>query len=179
MKKSLLLAATVLLGSLLPSTATLYYDLNTYGAFGRQVTTSSPLVDSFSITFDTAGEEAVWGEAIFLLADADKATEQFSIQLGNFTGFDSGKIDDVTVFGITFELAGGGVASLLGDINDDGELNYTISATSGNFNVLLAKLAVSTVHSTSGGSNSVPDGGLTLALLGSSLLGLYAFRRKI
>lgn len=179
MKKSLLLAATVLLGSLVPSTATLYFDLNTYGLLGRQVTTSSPLVDSFNISFDTAGEEAVWGEATFLLADADKAQETFSIQLGGFAGFDSGKIDDLTVFGITFELAGGGVASLLGDINDDGELNYTISATSGNFNVLSAKLAVSTVRSTSGGSNRVPDGGLTLALLGASLVGLYASRRKL
>lgn len=179
MKKILMLAATVLIGSLVSTTAALYEDINSYGLLGRQVTTERALVDSFNIAFDTAGEEAVWGEAVFLLADADKAQEEFSIQLGGIERLDSGKIDDATAFGITFELAGGGVASLLGDINADGILNYTISATSGNFNVLWARLVVSTDQSGSQSGSRVPDGGLTLALLGTSLLGLYAFRRKM
>jgi hypothetical protein len=180
MKTVALFAAAVLVVSSVPATAALYSDFNSYGLFGRQVTTSRPLEDSFSVNFASPAEQAVWGEATFLIADADKYQEQFSVQLGDVSGFDSGKIDDFSIFGISFELAGGVVGTLLADINADGILNYRITATSGNFNVLWANLNVRTEDIGTSGDpvTRVPDGGLTLALLGASMVGLYAFRRR-
>jgi len=179
MKKLLSLGLVALGVSSTPLTAALYDDLNTYGLLGRQVNGRNPLVDSFDIEqhgFTPGAEVAIWGEATFMLADADKRYEEFSIQLGNVDGFDDGKINDFSILGVTFELAGGSVATLLADINADGILSYEITALSGDFNVLWANLVVCTEDINT--TNRVPDGGLTLAFLGASVVGLYAFRRK-
>jgi hypothetical protein len=87
----------------------------------------------------------------------------------------------ITVDGITtasggsfsgFITLGGAVTgTLLGNLNDDGILDYTVTATSGVFWLLDANL-------TAEATNSVPDGGTTLGLLGLGFLGIVYLRRK-
>lgn len=78
---------------------------------------------------------------------------------------------------------GGGVGSLLGNLSADGILNYTITRTSGEFWVLNACLTAYASDRTTGGVNNtdnrVPDGGLTIALLGMGFICLGAMKRKL
>jgi hypothetical protein len=172
-----------LLGSVLTSRATLYEDLNTYGT-GQLVTDTTPFTDSFHISYNTPTEHAVSGVATFLLADIGKDTQQFSIDLGSTLGFDSGSINDLSMkygsFQLNFELAGGLLSGvLLGQLDSTGTLQYTISATSrGWFSVLSADLLVNTDSGSGISTRSIPDGGLTVVLLGGALLGLGALRRR-
>ena len=93
-------------------------------------------------------------------------TESLSVTLGGSpfeqTGSFSGYIT----------LSDSVVGSALFDLSTDGIVFYTITRTSGECTL---KNAVLTAQA---GSRSVPDGGLTLALLGMSVIGVFGFQRK-
>jgi len=61
--------------------------------------------------------------------------------------------------------------TLIGSLNTDGILNYTVTVTSGDTYLKVAKLEAQ-------GRYKVPDGGLTVLLLGASLSGLAVLSRK-
>ena len=75
-----------------------------------------------------------------------------------------------------------GNATILGDLNADGILNYsvTIQNLSGSKDTYLkiAELTVTGDPKRTTTGQSVPDGGATLALLGAALMGLGIIRRK-
>lgn len=76
-----------------------------------------------------------------------------------------------------------GNATILGDLNADGILNYsvTIQDLSGSKNTYLkiAELTVTGDPKKTTTGQPVPDGGATLALLGATLMGLGVIRRKL
>lgn len=174
LKKSFLcLTAVGFIATAAPSSAALYNDLNTYGLLGYRVTQDNPLVDQFDIGakgFDSSTEEAIWGLAVFKIADLDSKWESFEIELGG-QDFASGTFQ----FGLVFAggLLGGDLLLTLNENN--GVLAYEISAEKSDFRVLAADLLVKTTYSS---ASNVPDGGMTLVLLGGSLMGLYAIRRR-
>jgi hypothetical protein len=61
--------------------------------------------------------------------------------------------------------------TLIGSLNADGILNYTVTVTSGDTYLKRAKLVAQ-------GGYKVPDGGLTVLLLGASLSGLAVLSRQ-
>lgn len=70
--------------------------------------------------------------------------------------------------------------SVLVTLDTTGQLSYTVSRTSGSFQLVDAVLTVeATTRSSSTGGNSVPDGGMTAMMLGSGLLGLAGLRKKL
>lgn len=172
------LVAVAFVASAVSSQATLYNDLNTYGLAGYGVSTSTPLNDTFDLgTFASQDEEAVWGVATFTIADWNLFDKQetYTIDLdgGNFA---NGSFQ----FGLI--LAGGVLdANVLLTLNQQhgGTLDYQVSAKTGNFRVIAADLLVCTEIPSVQGGNSVPDGGMTLVLLGGSVLGVYALRRRL
>lgn len=160
--------------------ATLYSDVNTYGSDGYGVTYNNPLHDTFDIGahgFNPANEQAVSGVAIFAIADWNLFDKQetYTINLDG-SAFAQGSFQ----FGVV--LAGGllGPDLLLTVNQDNGILSYDItSGKNQDFRVLGASLWVETcaVNPTTQGA-PVPDGGVTLALLGGGMLGVYAIRRR-
>lgn len=167
------LTAAAFVASAATSSAALYNDLNTYGLFGYRVTQDNPLVDHFDIGakgFDSSTEEAIWGLAVFKIGDLDSKWESYEIELGG-QDFANGTFQ----FGLVFAggLLGGDLLLTLNENN--GVLAYEITANKSDFRVLAADLLVKTTY---GSSSRVPDGGMTLVLLGGSLIGLYAFRRR-
>jgi hypothetical protein len=78
-----------------------------------------------------------------------------------------------TITGGSFEtqlhISQGINASVIGFINAQGFITYTVQATSGSFILDAAYMEV----------NAVPDGGATAMLLGVGILGLGAMRRKV
>ncbi|MBI1178791.1 VPDSG-CTERM sorting domain-containing protein [bacterium] len=165
--------------------ATLYSDVNTYGSRGYAVTEQNPLHDLFDIgahVFNPATEQAVSGVAVFAIADWNLFDKQetYTINLDGST-FAQGSFQ----FGVV--LSGGVLGpNLLLTLNQsNGVLSYDISSGKyQDFRVLGAGLFVETcaANPTSQGSPApgapVPDGGLTLTLLGGGMLGICAFRRR-
>ncbi len=68
-----------------------------------------------------------------------------------------------------------GVLSIL---EKDGEVSYEVSSDSGFFTLEYALLQASTGSSTGGNGDPVPDGGVTVGLLGLGLIGVALVRRK-
>lgn len=64
------------------------------------------------------------------------------------------------------------VGSALFDLSADGIVSYTITRNSGEFYLRNATLTAVA------GSNSVPDNGVTIVLLGMSLIGVVGFQLK-
>ena len=88
-------------------------------------------------------------------------------------------LEGTTVFSGSTLLYGGAVDQAIVDAHlQDGILHYTITATEGDFWLLGGKMVV---HARRMGSDGkpVPDAGATVAMLGLSLLGLAAGRRKL
>lgn len=67
--------------------------------------------------------------------------------------------------------------SFLTALRSDGVLNYTVTATTGDFYYEGAKLVVK--YTEGARSQRVPDGGATLACLGMAFIGLAALKRKL
>jgi hypothetical protein len=76
-----------------------------------------------------------------------------------------------TVFTTAFTLSSGVTATVEGSINTFGEVAYTISSNGGSFIVDAAYMEFS--------AQPVPDGGVTVVLLGLSLAAIGVLRTKV
>ena len=81
-------------------------------------------------------------------------------------------------FSASIDVGGSIVGALLGNLDEDGILNYTITRTGGNFWLWNAKLTAEG-QERQPSTNGVPDGGATLTMLGMGLLGVFSIRRKL
>ncbi len=187
-KKSLFSAlAGIALGFASTANAALYYDLDVFSRAEGYVNVGDSLTGTFDITgtglgkgYTPGGSEVVdWAFFEFTLLDekdpTGAKTETWHIEVGaqDLAGgndFASGGSLIIGKF-----VYGFGNYSIEADIQADGKVDYEISATSGDFQVINGLMKVGTV---TGNNNRVPDGGMTLALLGSGILGLCALRRR-
>ena len=174
----------IALGALCSATASvqaaLYTDLDVFnGLTGVKVTKNgAPKTGTFEIVvqdndgiFDIVGydkdnEKVVGAIAEFTIWDDQlfDAPETVSIDLGA-TSFVSGQ----SAF---FLIAVGQLSfDAIVDLSEDGLLNYSIKANSGDFMAINAKLIATTCP--------VPDGGSMLGLLGFGLVGLALVRNRL
>jgi hypothetical protein len=139
--------------------------------------------DTFDLTADgfvPGVDTAISGTAYFDVTDYANlnSREKISIDLGSISEITSGTVED---YSFNFDSSGGSSdLTILADINADGLLNYTVTATKGDFFLDDAELQVeATVPGGAGGisGNAVPDGFSTAALLGLGLLGIFAARQ--
>ena len=158
-----------------------FSDINTYSpaiqfnADGGRTT----FTDVFDLTangFVPGTDIATSGKAIFNLSNGGPGNSaRVTIDLGSIAEVTGGFVQNYT---FTF---GASDVSILTDINADGKISYTIVATAKHFQLDSAELdIVATVKdSTSSTTDTrVPDGGTTVALLGSSLVGISLLKRK-
>ena len=114
--------------------------------------------------------------------------ETVDIALGGLVIWDDEEVDGSFLFAPRFYdwVSGSltGKLTLLGDLNADSKLAYTVTIQDGARNradtwLKIAELTAtgSLIPSTNG--NPVPDGGATLGLFGLGLFGLGAIRRKL
>jgi hypothetical protein len=88
-------------------------------------------------------------------------------------------LEGTTIFSGSTLLYGGAVDQAIVNAHlQDGILQYTITATEGDFWLIGGKMVVD-ARRRGGNGTPVPDAGATVAMLGLSLLGLAASRRKI
>lgn len=175
MKKLLSIAVgALMLGSAV--NAAVYTDFDN---INRLVNGNNPYYGTFNIVtgdggaldhagFNNATETVVSGLLEFTLWDDSlfDGSETFSINLDSSLFINGGAAFAIVVDSLSADL----VASL----NADGILNYTVTATRGDFRLVNAGLTAVTVPIR---SNSVPDGGTSAVLLGLGLCGLAAVRR--
>lgn len=130
-----------------------------YGIFDWDSYTSA-------LGFTPGAESVVPGSAFlkFFIREGILDFEVFTFSLADIS-FQS------TVFSTAFALSSGVTATVEGAINASGEVAYSISSNSGSFIVDAAYMEISTQR--------VPDGGASVLLLGSALLGIAAIRSKI
>jgi hypothetical protein len=95
--------------------------------------------------------------------------EGVTIDLGTFNLATDFEINILTVVGTTTANL-----TLLGDINDEGRLNYTLKAADGDFLAIGGRVTVEAETTNS----QVPDGGSSLGLLTLALAGLRVLRRE-
>jgi hypothetical protein len=129
----------------------------------------STYTSSFNIVNDgykPLTEQVYSATAAFEFLDTWGGSEQLSVALGG------SPFEQTSSFSGYITLSDSVVGSALFDLSTDGIVSYTITRASGEFTL---KNAVLTAQA---GSRSVPDGGLTLALLGMSVIGVFGFQRK-
>jgi hypothetical protein len=123
-----------------------------------------------TVGFDSSVETVISAVADFTFRDNDGAESKVTIHLGG------------EVFGLNknvglnqTDIDGSTVNLVLTLNNNNGVVGYTISYGSGDeFMFIGASLTVETAPKV-----NVPDGGMTLALLGGSLIGLAGIRRRM
>lgn len=105
--------------------------------------------------------------------DGDSAYEYVNIYLDNTLFLGPIEVDGTHAnIPTSYDWHSGALSgSLIGSLNADGILNYTVTVTSGDTYLKRAKLVAQ-------GGYKVPDGGTTVLLLGASLTGLAALSRK-
>jgi hypothetical protein len=137
----------------------------------QKVSPSNPYYGTFNIIpsgYNPAHQTVVSATAWFLLSDDHDAAEEYVvIDLGSVANY-FGPIE------VDFSLVGGPVTgSALLDLSADGVLSYTIRATSGDFWAKFAKLCATATPV------AVPDGGMTVVLLGCAFVVVEALRRNL
>ena len=182
--------AGVALGFATTANAALYYDLDVFSSSQGYVSVGDSLTGTFDITgpglgkgFTPDGSEDVdWAFFEFTLLDERDPTgakmETWHIEVGAADIADAPGSNEFASGGsliIGRFVFGFGNLAIEADIQADGKVAYEISASSGDFRVINGLMKVGTV---TGSNNRVPDGGMTLALLGSGILGLCALRRR-
>ena len=151
-------------------------------------------ITTYSSTFDITTAGFIPGQFIidsvnvkFAFADDTSDAEEYvDIFLGGVKIWDDLEVDgshnNAPVSYEWFTQGVFGNATIMGDLNADGILNYSVTVQNIGSRDTYLKIAEMTVtgdpkRTTTG--QPVPDGGATLALLGASLMGLGALRRKL
>lgn len=136
-------------------------------------------------TFNDAGGYVVGTDLVSLVAsfyirddstDSQGKREKVDINLGGGPQ----EVNNLNLVngGKTF-ISFGGSSVLLTLLETQGTLRYRIEAQKGDFKLEYAMLSASTEPLLTSSSQRVPDGGVTLGLLGFSLLGLFGAARTI
>jgi len=161
--------------------AALYWDLELFSSSQSHVSVGDALQGTFDITGNGLGKGFVGNgpeqvqSAFFeftLVDDSDRnqvKTESWSISLGD-QGFSTGGGSLILAL-----VCGFGNGSVLLDIQQDGQVDFTVAATSGDFRVVNGLMKVETGPRT---SSRVPEGGLSILMLGGALLTAAALHRK-
>lgn len=148
------------------------------------VSPGTPKTDTFNITsgYNPATHIITSATAYFLLNDdldfirgrttqidlADSVKEWAVVDLGSTVAyFGPTEVNLGTV------ISGAVTGAALADLAADGVLGYKVWSKDGDFLLLAAKLEAEVER------RRVPDGGATVGLLGFTLLGLVAIRRKL
>ncbi len=135
-------------------------DSNTFTAVGF-----GPADGTYNSVFGyQLGMPIIDGTITFFFKDPLGGTESGTVT-ANFTS-----TGGVTSFANYSVFSQGLEVAVLTTIVSSGVLNYVVTATSGNFD-LIAGIGTITVN--------VPDSGATLAMLGGSMLGLAALRKRL
>ncbi len=168
--KNILFLASIVVGLLATHAGAITYTATNsddvyFGSFGGVDT----YTDSFNLTNDgyKPGTEQVYSAtAEFVFWDLFGGSESLSVALGNSPFEQTGSFSNLIT------LSDSVVGSALFDLSADGIVSYTITRNSGEFYLRNATLTAVA------GSNSVPDNGVTIVLLGMSLIGVVGFQRK-
>jgi hypothetical protein len=114
--------------------------------------------------------------------------ETVDITLGGLLIWDNEQVDGTSLFApVFYDWVSGsltGTLALLGDLNADGKLAYTVTIQDSNRGTADTWLKIAELTATGSlvpgnNGNAVPDGGATLGLFGLGLLGLGAIRRRL
>ncbi len=133
---------------------------NTFTATGF-----GPASGTYSSVFGyTLNQPIIEGTISFFFKDP-KGGAETGMVTANFSN-----VGGITSFANYSVFSQGLEFNILTSIQSTGILNYTVTASTGNFD-LIAGIGTITVN--------VPDGGTTLAMLGGSLLGMAAFRKRL
>ena len=119
--------------------------------------------------YNPANETITSATATFKLNDANGFSESYTITIDGDT-FKTGGSFSTTLLS-TINVGGLIGADALVTLDETGKLSYTITANSGVFWLKNATLVAD--------SQSVPDGGMTLAMLGMAFGGLGLMRRRL
>ena len=134
------------------------------------------ILDPLSIGsgYDALSETITRAWAVFeIYDDLYNPVDTLTIELAGSSWADGNQLFDL---GFYTGIVGGSITGdILTNLDANGALNYSISATGENFYV--GKVALLAETDTCD-SQSVPDTGSTFALLGLSVFGLVAFRRN-
>jgi hypothetical protein len=178
---SLLTLGTAILAMAISASASIYTDTNTYSSrFSEGITLSEgqSYSDSWNYAATPANETITKIETWFNFSSADNEKEQVKIDIGTGEApVDFSFLSNVINFGDNkqFSWAFTNNAGLFDDASN-GVLSYIVKATNisgvNDFYFSSASVKITTV------SNSVPEGGATIALLGLGFLGLVASQRK-
>ena len=194
--KSLAVALIIGVTAPIASAASYYFDFDTEVNkkqwFGVKVNSQNPYTGEFNLmdnggdslpdiwlplltgnTFDdgynpdTEMLTAAW--AVFSLSDDLDRRRDEVVEI--FLGSGSSLFDTFEVGFFDLTLGGVGGSALM-ELSDNGKINYTISAKEGDF--MFRSAGIKATFET----RPVPDSGSALALLGASLVGLIAVRRR-
>jgi hypothetical protein len=114
--------------------------------------------------------------------------ETVDITFGGLLIWDDEQVDGTFLFAPTYyDWVSGSLTvnlALLGDLNADGKLAYTVTIQDSNRGTADTWLKIAELTATGSlvpgnNGNAVPDGGATLGLFGLGLLGLGAIRRRL
>ena len=112
--------------------------------------------------FKVGDEWATVGEVWFYIRDdGDNPAETVKVTIDDLEFRSGGFSKSFVAFN------GAATGTILGDVNADGKVNYTIERVAGDFYV---DYAVMSIH--------VPDGGVTLTLLGTGMVVLFGLKRR-
>ena len=173
-KKAFVILGLVLVAGVFSARANLYYD---YDYINTVLSSSNPDKNgSFNIAvqgYSPSAETMQWAGFAFTFVDTDNREDTVRISLGH----EAVSYEHIE-YG--FNIFGGLLAGdALLDLSADGIISYNVHWTSGDpFRLVSATLLAETT------ANSivpvrVPDGGLTLAMLGLALLGLGWAQRRL
>jgi hypothetical protein len=159
-------------------------DTHTFTAENSSSWTYSGTLDLAGVGFNPATMDAISPVTVTFWFNDISGSYTTSLSLGGIA-LDSGN------FSSDFTLSGGLSGTMLGDLNADGKINYTIVATNMSISggdderrvdkfELTSERLVATYTNVSSNSLGVADGGSTALLLGATLagIGLVARRRK-
>ena len=159
-------------------------DTHTFTAENSSSWTYSGTLDLAGVGFNPATMDAISPVTVTFWFNDISGSYTTSLSLGGIA-LDSGN------FSSDFTLSGGLSGTMLGDLNADGKINYTIVATNMSISggdderrvdkfQLTGERLVATYTNVSSNTAPVADGGSTALLLGATLagIGLVARRRK-
>ena len=160
-------------------------DTHTFTAENSSSWTYSGTLDLAGVGFNPATMDAISPVTVTFWFNDISGSYTTSLSLGGIA-LDSGN------FSSDFTLSGGLSGTMLGDLNADGKINYTIVATNMSISggddderrvdkfQLTGERLVATYTNVSSNTPPVADGGSTALLLGATLagIGLVARRRK-
>ena len=132
----------------------------------NQITTINP------VNYSTSGETLVSAEVAFMLLDFDGVETEFKIKLGG-ENFMTGLLTDIPFTFVEANLSG----DVFLDLAADGILDWQIKLTNYQPGDTLRLLSAS-LYATGTTNAQVPDGGVTVSLMGLSLLGVGLFLRR-